>query len=100
MRINQDGYRMVKIDEARGTRRYIAEHTVIAEKTLGRCLARHEVVHHINGIRDDNRPENLVVCTRSQHMAIHAELQSIALMMARDGVLIFENGHYRRAKEG
>lgn len=49
---------------------YIAEHRLIGEIKLGRRLSKKEVVHHINGLRDDNRIENIVVCTRAEHNKI------------------------------
>lgn len=54
---------------------YIMEHDLIMECLIGRHLYENEVVHHINGIRDDNRKENLKLMTASEHMSYHSKLR-------------------------
>ena len=46
-------------------------HRVVMEQVLGRKLRKGEIVHHIDGDKWNNSPENLQVMTQSEHIKLH-----------------------------
>jgi HNH endonuclease len=61
------GYRDISVGG-----RKIAEHRAVVERRDGRKLTSAEVVHHVDGDKSNNSPENLVVVTRAEHRRLHS----------------------------
>jgi hypothetical protein len=66
MRIHAPDHPSVQHKER--SKRYVLEHRLVIEAHLGRLLEPHEKVHHINGVKDDNRLENLELWTTGHSM--------------------------------
>jgi len=60
------GYKFIQKD-----RKKIYEHRYVMEKYLKRKLKKSEHIHHINGIKIDNRIENLKIITAKEHPKLH-----------------------------
>jgi hypothetical protein len=59
-------------------RNKVAEHRLIIENIIKKYLKPREVVHHINRIKDDNRPENLIAfSTDSAHQRFHKNPENV-----------------------
>jgi hypothetical protein len=74
-RTSKEGYVLVRTDRKRSERRYIPEHRLIWEQTHGKSLPNGWLVHHLNGIKYDNRPENLIALPTKKHFRLIPAMQ-------------------------
>jgi hypothetical protein len=60
--------------KSRGWCGYIYEHILVWEQVHQKLLPKDWIIHHVNGIKDDNRPENLLAMPKGKHSKIIPEM--------------------------
>lgn len=77
--IIKKGYRKVlmPLHPRSDVKGYVFEHIVVAEKHIGRSIAKGEEIHHADFNKQNNSPDNLIVCANhAEHMVHHAKRHS------------------------
>lgn len=74
--INHQGYIVVLVpakERNKKENKYIFEHRLVIEKCIGKKIKSTEQVHHINGVKTDNRLENLELLGIGEHASKHQQ---------------------------
>ncbi len=67
-------------EHPRASNGYVFEHILVAEEKLGRQLMSGEVVHHCDGRKDNNHPDNIeVFANTGAHSRYHAKIRKEAI---------------------
>jgi hypothetical protein len=105
------GYKAVLVDDHPRSKpyrggRYIMEHILVIEKQIGRHLEEHEIIHHIDGDKLNNTPENLFLCSGQDrkesnqiHNHSHDTAEKLIFELYKKGLIKFENGEYKMSEE-
>lgn len=92
--INSAGYKLYYIGDKSYKGGYIAEHRIVMELHLGRRLKKGEVIHHIDGNKQNNNLNNLVLLNSTSHRICHNDLEKISFLLVQKGLISFKNGKY------
>jgi len=91
--IFKNGYKMIKMPEHPRANKsgYVYEHLLVWENAHGKSLPQGYVIHHIDGNRNNNVPENLIAYPRLKHTRL------IPYLLKRIKMLEEENKNLQKA---
>lgn len=92
--VNKQGYKLYYIGDKTYKGGYVAEHRIVMELHLGRRLKKGEVIHHIDGNKQNNDLSNLLLTNKSDHRNVHHQLESIAYLLIQSGLIKFNGSEY------
>lgn len=74
---NHNGYVMIRDTKHHRSQKrgYVLEHILVWEKHHGEKIPEGFIIHHVNGIPSDNRPENLLAMPNKKHINLIPELE-------------------------
>ena len=90
-RTSANGYTLIRVNHCSGAGAYRPEHHIVWEEANGRPLPKGWVIHHLNGIKDDNQIENLMAMPRNSHnpdfltKPYQERIQELELKLAQQG---------------
>jgi hypothetical protein len=94
--INSSGYTEVYVgnafDKKERRDKYRLLHRLVAEVKHGNTLEKHVLVHHVNGDKRDNHPDNLFLCEMlCSHRGIHDQLEQLSMHLVKMGIIQFDH---------
>lgn len=96
-RVWRDGYIMLYLPDHPLSRKkapdygYVLEHRKVMSEHLGRDLLKHEVIHHIDGCKSNNKIDNLLLCENSKaHGRVHERMEFFVEKLIREGKVFYD----------
>ncbi len=100
--LSRTGYLVCGLRDMRKKTKIMLVHRLLAEAYFGKDALRGKIVHHKNGLKTDNRQENLELLTQSNHAEHHGYLrpriERKELLCAFCGVSFLQSVGYIRSK--
>jgi len=69
---------------------WIREHIAVMETHINKRIPKGMVIHHIDGTKDNNRIDNLLLCTVAEHNQCHAKIERLVFELYRLGIVGFD----------